>query len=191
MTSESKDASDNANPAEPTTDAFTTPELTDRSHGTSINNQDLPPEIQVDEKANKEMTRRRGRGYQVYDCPPPPGFTATWHFREPLADLYDLRTEKRCGIHFAGPNWEDADGSRVTGGKPVAHDSPDDPEEDVPWLLVSAASHPFGFKGVFSNVTFIQRVLTEGGAPPPSCEANSGATLKCRTRRFTSFGRKK
>lgn len=103
MTSRSKDASDNANPVEPTADAFTTPELTDRSSDTSMNNQDLPPEIQVDEQANKEVARRSGRGYQVYDCPPPPDFTATWHFREPLADLYDLHTGKRRGVHFAEP----------------------------------------------------------------------------------------
>jgi Protein of unknown function (DUF3455) len=176
MTPQSKDARDEASSAELTADAFTATELTDMSRGASITNQDLPPEIRVDEQANEEIARRIGRGYQVYDCLPPADPAATWKFREPLADLYDHHTGKQRGIHFAGPNWADGDGSRVTGGKITKHDSPDNPSKDVPWLRVEA-DQTFGFNGVFSNVTFIQRVLTDGGAAPTSCEADSGATL--------------
>ncbi len=151
---------------------------TDNSRTLSIKNQDLPIEIRVDEQAYKEVARRTGRGYQVYDCLPPvePATKGSWKFREPLADLYDRRNGKRRGIHFVGPNWADADGSRVAGTVAAKHDSLDDPSEDVPWLLVEA-TQTFGINGLFSNVTFIQRVLTDGGAAPSSCDANSGATL--------------
>jgi Protein of unknown function (DUF3455) len=161
-------------PAEPTAEAFTASGLADRSHGLSIRNKDLPSVIQVDEQENKEVARRIGRGYQVYDClPPAPG---TWQFREPLADLFDGQSGARRGIHFVGPYWADADGSRVGAAVVTEADSPDDPGKDVPWLLLEAGQW-FGHNGVFSNITFIQRVLTADGAAPPSCDATGGAAL--------------
>jgi hypothetical protein len=178
MTMRSSGATDEASTTGLAVDAFTATEVTDRSRGLSIKNRDLPIEIRVDEQAYKEVARRSGRGYEVYDCPPPaePATKGIWKFREPFADLYDLQTGKRRGIHFVGRNWADADGSRVGGTVAATHDSPDDPSEDVPWLLVEA-TQTFGINGVFSDVTFIQRVLTEGDAAPSSCDANSGTTI--------------
>jgi hypothetical protein len=177
MTIQSNDATNEASTTG-LADAFTATELPDKSRGLSIKNQDLPIEIRVDKQTNKEVARRTGRGYQLYDCLPPaePAAKGTWKFREPLADLYDLQTGNQRGIHFAGPNWADADGSRVTGAVVGKHDSPNNPGEDVPWLLVEAIQ-TFGINGVFRNVTFIQRVLTDDGAAPPSCDTNSSATL--------------
>jgi hypothetical protein len=45
---------------------------------------------------------------------------------------------------------------------------PFDPAQDIKWLKVPAFQK-FGAKGLLSNVTFIQRVLTSGGQAPPSC----------------------
>ena len=140
-----------------------------------IENSELPAAIQVDETAHREVARRLGTGVQVYDCD-----TGTFGFREPQADLYDLETVTQRGIHFLGPEprtaqWADADGSRVVARVVAAVDAPPpaDPTKDVKWLKVEAFQH-FG-TGVFSEVTFIQRVLTYGGQPPPTCD--SGTTI--------------
>ena len=137
-----------------------------------IENSELPPDIQVDETAHREVARRLGAGVQVYDCNPD---TSTFRFREPQADLYDLETLTQRGIHFVGPEtgtaqWADGDGSRVVARVVARVDapSPADPTKDVQWLKVEAIQN-FG-TGVLSDVTFIQRVLTYSGQPPPSCD---------------------
>ena len=139
-----------------------------------IENSELPAAIQVDETAHREVARRLGAGVQVYDRKP----DGTFGFREPQADLYDLETVTQQGIHFVGPEpgtaqWADADGSRVVAKVVAAVDAPPpaDPTKDVKWLKVEAFQH-FG-TGVFSDVTFIQRVLTYGGQPPPSCDPDT------------------
>ena len=151
-----------------------------------IENSELPAAIQVDETQHREVARRLGAGVQVYDCNPD---TGTFRFREPQADLYDLETVTQRGIHFVGPEpgtaqWADADGSRVVARVVARVDapSPADPAKDVQWLKVEAFQH-FG-TGVFSEATFIQRVLTYGGQPPPSCD--SGTTI---SRRYTALYR--
>ena len=134
-----------------------------------IENSELPDPIQVDETEHREVTRRLGAGVQVYDRNP----DGTFGFREPQADLYDLQTVTLRGIHFVGPErgtaqWADADGSRVVARvvERVDAPAPADPTKDVQWLKVQALT-TFG-DGVFTGVTFIQRVLTYGGQVPPS-----------------------
>jgi hypothetical protein len=148
-----------------------------------IENSELPAAIQVDETQHREVARRLGAGVQVYDCNPD---TGTFRFREPQADLYDLKTLTQRGIHFLGPEpktaqWADADGSRVVvradspASAAVDAPPPADPTTDVRWLKVEALQN-FG-TGVFSEVTFIQRVLTFGGQPPPSCDNHTTVSL--------------
>ena len=145
------------------------------SAGLRIENSELPADIQVDEKTNHEVARRLGAGVQVYDCDPAKG---TFTFREPQADLYDLATVTQRGIHFIGPEpgtaqWADADGSRVVARVVARVDAPPpaDPTKDVQWLQAEAIQHPGN--GVFSGVTFIQRVLTHSGQAPPSCDSDT------------------
>jgi hypothetical protein len=144
-----------------------------------IKNSELPVAIQVDETTNHEVARRLGAGVQVYDCALN---SSTFKFREPQATLYDLKTVTQRGIHFAtetpSPNWADADGSRVVCKLVTAIDAPPpaDPTTDVRWLKVEAVQH-FGSNGVFSNVTFIQRVLTFGGQAPPSCATGTTVSV--------------
>lgn len=144
-----------------------------------IKNSDLPNLIQVDETINQELARFLGAGVQVYDCQS----TGAFRFREPQADLYDFDTFAQRIIHFATeatrPNWADADGSRVVGNgdKAVAVNGlpPFDPARDVKWLKVPVCAH-FG-KGLLSEVTFIQRVLTFGGQAPASCVPEAVASV--------------
>lgn len=52
-------------------------------------------------------------GAQVYECKAGTDGKLAWAFREPIATL--LSEGKTIGRHYAGPNWEHADGSAVAG----------------------------------------------------------------------------
>jgi hypothetical protein len=103
------------------------------------------------------------RGVQIYECRPKPGAAATheWAFVAPEAALFDERGAA-IGRHYAGPNWEALDGSKVSGRVRERADAP--VAGAIPWLLLSASSA--GPAGRFSKVTSIQRVNTSGGAAP-------------------------
>ena len=53
------------------------------------------------------------QGAQVYECKADASGKLAWQFREPIATL--LVDGKTVGRHYAGPNWELADGSAVAG----------------------------------------------------------------------------
>jgi hypothetical protein len=57
-------------------------------------------------------------GAQIYECKADSTGKLVWQFREPIATL--LIDGKTVGRHYAGPSWELADGSAVT-GKVSAH----------------------------------------------------------------------
>ena len=109
-----------------------------------------------------------GKGVQVYVCKATTGDASKfeWVLSRPEAGLLD-ESGAWIGRHFAGPTWEAADGSRVTGqvlqrsNAPIAN--------AVPWLLLKAISNQG--TGTFARVTYIQRVDTVGGqAPADGCD---------------------
>jgi len=55
----------------------------------------------------------RGEGAQIYQCKAGNDGKLTWVFREPIATL--ILDDKTVGRHYAGPTWEDVNGSAVTG----------------------------------------------------------------------------
>jgi hypothetical protein len=83
--------------------------------------------------------------------------------------IYDCRATQSV-THYAGPNWQALDGSRVAGALVASSPAPN--PGSIPWLLLRAASHEG--TGTLSGVTYIQRVLTGGGTSPAaeSCSAN-------------------
>lgn len=118
-------------------------------------------------------------GTQNYRCTMTPGDAGAdpkygWTFIGPVADMLNGCGVK-VGSHFAAPNsdppapeWQyDIDGSSVVGEKinasPVAG--------AIPELLLKGKTH--GGNGVFTNVTFVQRLRTVGGVMPDaaSCDA--------------------
>jgi hypothetical protein len=85
----------------------------------------------------------------------------------PEANLFD-GTGKKIAKHYAGPTWEDVDGSLVVGQVAAKIDSPDG--HSIPWLLLTAKTT--SGKGQFSRVLSIQRVHTVGGDAPSSCDGS-------------------
>ncbi len=115
--------------------------------------------------------RLQAEGRQVYVCQNAAN-AYTWKLKAPEATLVDV-SGKPAGRHFAGPTWEAADGSRVS-GKMVATVASPDPDS-IPWLLVRAESH--SGTGIMEKVQSIQRIETKGGLPPSAgCSATTGNT---------------
>jgi len=87
---------------------------------------------------------------------------AAWVFVEPKADLFaDADYTGKVGIHYRGPTWESNSGSKVVGTR-LFGCSPD--TTAIPWLLLEAVSS--SGPGIFSRVTYIQRLNTTGGLAP-------------------------
>src|SRR3984957_17330968 len=86
-------------------------------------------------------------GAQVYECKAGADGKLAWTFREPIATL--LLDGKTIGRHYAGPNWEHADGSAVAGK--VAGSAPGAAPGDIAWLKLSVISQRGS--GVLTGVT--------------------------------------
>jgi len=107
------------------------------------------------------------KGDQIYQCSVNKGEYA-WETQAPDAKLFDAQG-KIVGNHTAGPLWEYKEGSRVVGRVVKKIDMA--PGSAIAWLLVEVVSHKGD--GLFSNVSFINRINTHGGLPPSSgCDAN-------------------
>ncbi len=103
-------------------------------------------------------------GAQVYECKAGGDGKLAWTFREPIASL--LVDGKTVGRHYAGPTWENVDGSAVVGK--VMGNAPGATANDIAWLkLQVTASHG---KGVLTGVTTVQRINTKGGKLVGACD---------------------
>jgi hypothetical protein len=112
-------------------------------------------------------------GVQIYVCQAGADHKFTWVLKAPEAELADTAGEK-IAHHFAGPTWKHIDGSEVTGKVVAKQDAPK--PDAIPWLLLTAASHTG--EGVFSRVTSIQRIHTQGGLPPKANVCDPSANGK-------------
>jgi hypothetical protein len=89
---------------------------------------------------------------------------SAWVFVEPVANLYaDKGYRGQVGTHYAGPTWESNSGSKVVGRRVVGTGCTPD-SGAIPWLKLEAVSTDG--PGIFSGVTFVQRVNTTGGNAP-------------------------
>lgn len=140
----------------------------------------IPGEIAV--PAGATVTAHlRGVGVQIYGCTAAGGGAAGadggsgastygWTLTAPEARLIDAGGTQ-VGTHSAGPTWTSStEGSAVVGAKVGQSDAP--VGGAIPWLLLRTKSTSGA--GIFSNVTFIQRVNTVGGkAPASGCDSGS------------------
>ena len=113
-------------------------------------------ELQVD-AGNKVAFHAYAEGVQIYRWN-----GTTWVFVAPEAWLFaGAEDDDPVAIHYAGPTWESASGSKVVGT--VLKRCIPDPDA-IPWLKLEAVSSEG--PGIFDGVTFIQRVNTVGGKAP-------------------------
>jgi hypothetical protein len=107
-------------------------------------------------------------GAQVYECKADsrPGMDGklAWVFREPTATL--LLDGKTVGRHYAGPNWEHADGSAVTAK--AAASAPGQTASDIAWLKLEVTTQRGS--GALSGISTVQRINTRGGVHAGTCE---------------------
>ena len=97
-----------------------------------------------------------------------------WEFMRPEATLYaDPNYRGKVGTHYGGPTWESTSGGNVV-AKRLYGCSPDSTAID--WLLLQKFSTEG--PGIFSNVTYIQRVNTAGGLKPTDPGSSIGQEKK-------------
>jgi hypothetical protein len=89
---------------------------------------------------------------------------SAWTFVAPSANLYaDEGFNGKVGSHYGGPTWESNSGSKVIAARVQGTGCTPD-SSAVAWLLLEKVSTDG--PGIFSNVTYIQRVNTTGGLAP-------------------------
>ena len=118
---------------------------------------------------NRVISHVYARGVQIYRWD-----GSAWVFVAPVATLFaDANYHGQVGIHYRGPTWEDNGGSIVKANNPlpcVADASA------IPWLRLQASftSGP----GIFSSVTWVQRVNTTGGLKPTTPGLLEGESIE-------------
>ena len=124
----------------------------------------VPDALQVP-AGQKLVLDARATGVQIYVCNTANAAPAQarWILKAPEATLSDAAGSV-VARHFAGPSWESPDGSKVVGAVQAKQDDP--AGKAIPQLLLSAKS--VSGTGIFSHVTYIQRLATDAGNAPTS-----------------------
>ncbi|MCC3419671.1 MAG: DUF3455 domain-containing protein [Microcoleus sp. PH2017_07_MST_O_A] len=156
-------------PLQPTASAITVAQKPTPSD-TNKKLPDVPAKLQVP-AGNALISEVSAKGVQIYVCQPKTGDRTQfeWTLKAPEADLFNP-SGALVGKHYGGPTWEyTKDKSKVVGEVKERVDSPD--RTTIPWVLLSAKSNEGN--GLFSKVTYIQRVNTKGGkAPATGCDSS-------------------
>jgi hypothetical protein len=130
----------------------------------------MPDNLQVSGSIVAEV---HAEGFQVYALKRNAAGNLAWALKAPDATFENANGLR--GKHYAGPTWEcTTDGSKVVGKKIADHSSP--AADAIPWLLLAATSHDGA--GIFSTVTFIQRINTTGGKAPASTDGKEGDEIR-------------
>ena len=160
-------------PLQPTASAITVAQ-SPTSNDANKKLPDVPAKLKVP-AGNALTSQMSAKGVQIYVCQPKTGDRTQfeWTLKAPEADLFNA-SGALVGKHYGGPTWEyTKDKSKVVGEVKERLDSPD--RTTIPWVLLSAKSHEGN--GLFSKVTYIQRVNTKGGkSPATGCDSSKPNT---------------
>jgi hypothetical protein len=129
---------------------------------------DIPNAIAA--KGEVVVATVHAEGAQIYECKANASGVLAWHSREPIATL--IENGKTVGQHYAGPNWELADGSIVAAK--VATRADGATAADIPLLKLEVTKR--SGDGRLKDVTAIQRINTKGGVAEGAC-TTTGAFL--------------
>lgn len=131
----------------------------------------IPSQLQLP-SSQALLYETSAKGVQIYTCQPKENDSKKfgWKLKAPEAALYartGTNQSIEIGKHYAGPTWEHKDGSKIQGKIKAKADAPT--ANSIPWLLLDVTSHEG--KGQFTNIKYIQRILTKGGqAPAKGCD---------------------
>ncbi len=130
-------------------------------HAPMVRNADLPESVRVP-AGNTQNLYTKAVGELTYECRNKKDMADAfeWAFVGPVATLSSKGGDV-VGKYYAGPTWESKDGSKVT-GKQVA--VAPGMAGAIPLQLVKA--NPSMGDGAMKDVSFIQRLNTEGGVAP-------------------------
>lgn len=140
----------------------------------SFSQASLPDAVKVPD-GHRVAVETVGTGDISYECRAKKGMADQfeWVFAGPQALLKDRRGQE-VGKYFGPPaTWESSDGSKVTGVQLAVVPAG---TGDIPLQLVKA--NPAMGGGAMQDVTYIQRVNTQGGVAPSSACAASNAGQK-------------
>jgi Protein of unknown function (DUF3455) len=113
------------------------------------------------EEGNKLAFHAYAKGVQIYKWNL---VTQMWDLVAPLAGLYAEESfHGEIGTHYVGPKWESKSGSKVEARRVLGTGCTPD-STAIAWLLLKQISTEGS--GIFSKVSFIQRVNTVGGLAP-------------------------
>jgi len=113
------------------------------------------------EEGNKLAFHAYAKGVQIYKWNL---VTQQWDLVAPQAGLFaEDSYHGEIGTHYVGPKWESKSGSLVEARRVLGTGCTPDPTA-IAWLLLKQIRTEGN--GIFSKVTFIQRVNTVGGLPP-------------------------
>ena len=120
------------------------------------------------------LFRSHAKGVQTYECQ-----NGQWAFHAPRAVLFNAHNHRPTAIHYGGidrgltpgPWWESLrDGSRIRAGNALSAPSPN--ANSIPLLRLEVLERQG--TGVFSRVSYIQRLNTTGGVGPTgACETGA------------------
>lgn len=120
--------------------------------------------VVIDPPQGQAVLTTTASGVQIYTCEYDADHRLNWVFKSPRATLYTTSGEPVIE-HSAGPSWESKDGSRITGR--VLSQTPSASPGGIPQLLLETKSAEGGPpNGVLSDIHFVQRINTAGGAKP-------------------------
>jgi hypothetical protein len=134
--------------------------------------QDTPPPAAILPPAGNVLAfSLLADGDRIYVCEAGAGGQLGWVSRGPDAMLTN-RLGDQVGRYSSGATWSAVDGSSVRGEMRQSMDAPR--RRSTPWLLFEASSR--SSSGIFSSITYVQEVQTNGGAEPqePCTQSQSG-----------------
>jgi len=112
--------------------------------------------------AGVEVMHLQAQGSQIFRCELQSA-GPRWTYRLPEAELRDAQGNLLVH-HGVNLSFEHVDGSRLVGD--VIDHVPSPNGDSLPWLLLKTRA--FG-EGALAGITYVQRIQTVGGMPPPSC----------------------
>ncbi len=155
-----------------------------------FSNVDLPANFPL---GNSRVATFYAEGVQKYKAQLKSGSNPSayeWVFVAPQANLYDA-TNKKKGTHSAGPSWQltgTADSIFGQQFSPPRTAVSSDPN-GVDWLLLMPKNGKSP-TGIFSSVSYIQRIATKGGKAPLIAPVNASDTINVRYTAIYRFTKK-